>query len=87
MGLDMLREDHRNIVYCSGVNPHSLGEQQLLALETELQKERVVGMKIYLGYYPYYAYAKYMILFMNLRHLTMFRLCFIAVIRIQKEGC
>ncbi len=58
MRLDMLREDHRDIVYCPGINPHSLGEQQLLDLETELQQERAVGMKIYLGYYPYYAYDK-----------------------------
>lgn len=58
MGLDMLNEGHEKIVYCAGINPHALEKEQLLNLEAELSKDRVVGMKIYLGYYPYYAYDK-----------------------------
>jgi uncharacterized protein len=58
MGLDMLLDEHTNIVCCLGINPHSLDTEQLQALERGLKKERVVGIKIYLGYYPYYAYDK-----------------------------
>ncbi|MCT8137932.1 amidohydrolase family protein [Anaerobacillus sp. CMMVII] len=58
MGLDMLKDEHTRIVYCPGVNPYSLGTAELLALEAELTSQRVVGIKIYLGYYPYYAYDK-----------------------------
>ncbi|MBU9714814.1 amidohydrolase family protein [Evansella tamaricis] len=56
MGLDMLTEQVPNVVYCAGVNPYRLGKQELLQLEKELLKEEVVGIKIYLGYYPFYAY-------------------------------
>ncbi len=58
MGLDMLKEEHANILYCAGVNPYILGQKQLSDLEAELKKKQVVGIKIYLGYYPYYAYDK-----------------------------
>lgn len=58
MVLDMLTSEHQGIVYCPGVNPHAFGQEQQLALEAELKKERAVGIKIYLGYYPYYAYDK-----------------------------
>ncbi|MES1045164.1 TatD family hydrolase [Heyndrickxia sp. FSL K6-6286] len=56
MGLDLETELPNNIVYCAGINPYSLNDQSLILLEKELQKPNVVGLKIYLGYYPFYAY-------------------------------
>ncbi|UII54538.1 amidohydrolase [Cytobacillus spongiae] len=56
MGLDLESEIPENIVYCAGINPYDLNEQSLKRLEEEIQKPNVVGMKIYLGYYPFYAY-------------------------------
>lgn len=56
MGLDLESEIPENIVYCAGVNPYDLGEEALIRLEIEVQKPNVVGIKIYLGYYPFYAY-------------------------------
>ncbi|MFD2444271.1 amidohydrolase family protein [Bacillus sp. CGMCC 1.16607] len=56
MGLDLDIDLPANIVYCVGVNPYDLGDDALLRLETELQEPHVVGIKIYLGYYPFYAY-------------------------------
>lgn len=56
MGLDLHHSLPENIVYCAGINPYTLNEESLIFLEKELQKEKVVGIKIYLGYYPFYAY-------------------------------
>ncbi|MDH5159772.1 amidohydrolase family protein [Heyndrickxia oleronia] len=56
MGLDLDTELPKNIVYCAGINPYSLNNQSIIFLEKELQKPNVVGLKIYLGYYPFYAY-------------------------------
>ncbi|CAM3501518.1 amidohydrolase family protein [Cytobacillus oceanisediminis] len=56
MGLDLDKAIPDNIVYCPGINPYDLNEQSLNRLEMDLQKPNVVGIKIYLGYYPYYAY-------------------------------
>lgn len=56
MGLDLETELPNNIVYCAGINPYSLNDQSLILLEKELQKPNVVGLKIYLGYYPFFAY-------------------------------
>jgi uncharacterized protein len=56
MGLDLEAEIPANIVYCAGVNPYDLGTDALARLENEIQKPNVVGIKIYLGYYPFYAY-------------------------------
>ncbi|MGN7312169.1 amidohydrolase family protein [Alkalicoccobacillus gibsonii] len=55
MGLDL---EHRpkEIMCCVGINPFLFTEASLVELEEELQKDWVVGIKIYLGYYPYYAY-------------------------------
>ncbi|WP_409304258.1 amidohydrolase family protein [Peribacillus sp. SCS-155] len=44
------------IVYCAGVNPFDLNKESLKRLEAEVQKPNVAGIKIYLGYYPFYAY-------------------------------
>lgn len=44
------------IAYCPGVNPFKLDNAGLDALEQALQRPEAVGIKIYLGYYPYYAY-------------------------------
>ncbi|KQL53762.1 amidohydrolase [Heyndrickxia shackletonii] len=58
MGLDLEESIPSNIMYCAGVNPYTLNENSLINLEMELQKPNVVGIKIYLGYYPFYAYDK-----------------------------
>ena len=56
MGIDLSSDIPANIVYCAGVNPNDLNEESLKKLEHEVQKPNVVGIKIYLGYYPFYAY-------------------------------
>ena len=56
MGLDMVEEFPPQIVYCPGINPFTLNQVALDKLERQLQRPEVVGIKIYLGYYPYYAY-------------------------------
>ncbi|MFB7304205.1 amidohydrolase family protein [Heyndrickxia sporothermodurans] len=56
MGLDLESSLPNNIVYCAGINPYTLNNETLVLLENELQKDNVVGIKIYLGYYPFYAY-------------------------------
>lgn len=56
MGLDMVDEYPPEIVYCPGINPYTLNQAGLDELERCLQRPEAVGIKIYLGYYPYYAY-------------------------------
>lgn len=56
MGMDLAESLPPNIVYCAGVNPYKLDTAALQRLEAEVQKPEVVGIKIYLGYYPFYAY-------------------------------
>ncbi|WP_400241874.1 amidohydrolase family protein [Niallia sp. JL1B1071] len=56
MGLDLTASLPENIVYCAGINPYDMDKSAIKRLEKELQKPHVVGMKIYLGYYPFYAY-------------------------------
>lgn len=56
MGLDLDERVPGNVVYCAGVNPFLLEKEHLANLEKEIQKPEVVGIKIYLGYYPFYAY-------------------------------
>jgi predicted TIM-barrel fold metal-dependent hydrolase len=58
MGMDLSEQLPPNLVYCAGVNPYDLGADALARLEQEVQKPEVVGLKIYLGYYPFYAYDK-----------------------------
>lgn len=56
MGLDLVDEPPSSIVTCAGVNPYDLGDEALGRLESMLHDPRTVGIKIYLGYYPFYAY-------------------------------
>lgn len=56
MGIDLTEAIPENMVYCPGINPYDLSEETLDKLEMEIQKPQAVGMKIYLGYYPFYAY-------------------------------
>ncbi|MDF2682683.1 MAG: amidohydrolase [Brevibacillus sp.] len=56
MGLDLAEELPHQLVYCLGINPFKLDEAAVSRLEADLQKPTVVGLKIYLGYYPFYAY-------------------------------
>lgn len=56
MGIDLTEEIPSNIVYCAGINPFKLGDDALKQLRIELEKPECVGIKIYLGYYPFYAY-------------------------------
>jgi uncharacterized protein len=56
MGIDLDEKIPENVVYCAGINPYHLGEKERMELEETVQRPEVVGLKIYLGYYPYYAY-------------------------------
>jgi len=56
MGIDLAEAIPAQIVYCPGINPFDMSEASLAKLESEVQKANVVGVKIYLGYYPFYAY-------------------------------
>ncbi len=56
MGLDLAKVCPSNIARCPGINPHTLSQGALKELEQEVQTPEVVGLKIYLGYYPFYAY-------------------------------
>ncbi|MCG1023144.1 amidohydrolase family protein [Sutcliffiella horikoshii] len=56
MGLDLASSIPSNMGYCPGINPYKMEEGNLRELEREIQKSNVVGLKIYLGYYPFYAY-------------------------------
>ncbi|CDQ20573.1 amidohydrolase family protein [Halobacillus karajensis] len=55
MGLDLERNLPAMVGVCAGINPFDLDQEALDRLETELQKAEVVGVKIYLGYYPFSA--------------------------------
>lgn len=56
MNLDLEQVLPPQFVYCVGINPYKLGKEELQLIQAELQKPEVVGIKIYLGYYPFYAY-------------------------------
>ncbi|WP_417900092.1 amidohydrolase family protein [Bacillus haimaensis] len=56
MGLDLAASIPKNLVYCPGINPFKMEEQNLQKLELELLRPDVAGIKIYLGYYPIFAY-------------------------------
>ncbi|MFT8321029.1 MAG: TatD family hydrolase [Bacillus sp. (in: firmicutes)] len=56
MGLDLHGTLPDHVVYCAGINPYDMGKAAFERLEKEIQKDNVVGIKIYLGYYPFYAY-------------------------------
>lgn len=56
MMLDLEKELPPQVALCPGVNPYQLGQADLDRLEKELNKAEVVGIKVYLGYYPFYAY-------------------------------
>ncbi|WP_066393007.1 amidohydrolase family protein [Neobacillus mesonae] len=56
MGLDLEEQIPANVCYCPGINPYRLARQELAALEACLSNPEVVGIKIYLGYYPFFAY-------------------------------
>ncbi|RNA69439.1 amidohydrolase family protein [Alteribacter keqinensis] len=58
MGLDLAPHLPKNMGVCAGINPYRLGKQELMQLERSLLKPETVGIKIYLGYYPFYAYDK-----------------------------
>lgn len=58
MGLDLTTELPPQLVYCLGINPFKLDDAAIAQLERDLQKPNVVGLKIYLGYYPFYAYDR-----------------------------
>lgn len=56
MGIELEAGIPSNVVYCQGINPYKLNSDELEVLELSLQRPEVVGMKIYLGYYPFYGY-------------------------------
>ncbi|PYZ98156.1 amidohydrolase [Alteribacter lacisalsi] len=58
MGIDLATRIPRGMAVCQGVNPYRLEKEDLERLERELLKPETAGIKIYLGYYPFYAYDK-----------------------------
>ncbi|RDY72715.1 amidohydrolase [Halobacillus trueperi] len=56
MGLDLDEGSPPGLGVCPGINPFCLDQHALDRLETKLQEPETVGIKIYLGYYPFYAY-------------------------------
>ncbi|MEK3808393.1 amidohydrolase family protein [Bacillus sp. FSL H8-0547] len=58
MGVDLEGSVPKNFFVCQGINPYKLSEENLLMLEKSLQHHQTAGIKIYLGYYPFYAYDK-----------------------------
>ncbi|MED1953809.1 amidohydrolase family protein [Brevibacillus centrosporus] len=56
MGLDLTEELPPQLVYCLGINPFTLDQTAVARLDEDLKKPNAVGLKIYLGYYPFYAY-------------------------------
>ncbi|QKS71322.1 amidohydrolase family protein [Paenalkalicoccus suaedae] len=58
MELDMLKKESLPIGLCPGINPYKLGAIELERLEQLILQDHVVGIKIYLGYYPFYAYDR-----------------------------
>ncbi|MGG0813574.1 amidohydrolase family protein [Paenibacillus alvei] len=56
MILDMADDMPASIAYCIGINPYQCDEDSWKRVERELQKPNAVGLKLYLGYYPFYAY-------------------------------
>lgn len=58
MGLDLIPSAHKGkrVAECPGINPFRIGRKEMPALERSLLEPQTVGIKIYLGYYPYYAF-------------------------------
>jgi len=60
MGLDLEKRSPANITCCIGINPVLLQygnvDKILTKIESAFKKKRVVGIKIYAGYYHYYVY-------------------------------
>lgn len=56
MGIDLAGTIPENMVYCPGINPYDMSVEAIEKLKLEIQNPRAVGIKIYLGYYPFYAY-------------------------------
>ncbi|AOM83057.1 amidohydrolase family protein [Salisediminibacterium beveridgei] len=58
MGLDLIpaKEKGRRTAECVGINPYRVGRRNMPALEAALLEPYTVGIKIYLGYYPFYAF-------------------------------
>jgi uncharacterized protein len=56
MGVDLAELIPEKMVYCPGINPYDLSGLALEKLEQAIQDPLAVGIKIYLGYYPFYAY-------------------------------
>lgn len=55
MKIDLSSGSDPGVYCCAGINPYRLQKQDLRRLEKELLKPEVVGIKIYLGYYPFYS--------------------------------
>ncbi|TMW73347.1 amidohydrolase family protein [Alteribacter natronophilus] len=58
MGVDLSSSIPGRMAVCQGVNPYRLGKKDLDRLEKELLRPETAGIKIYLGYYPFYAHDR-----------------------------
>ena len=59
MGIDLEKNLPDNLVYCLGINPFDLiknKKNSLSAIEKATDNVKVVGLKIYAGYYPFFVY-------------------------------
>jgi len=56
MGLNLEDKLPPQVVCCLGINPYTLDREAVWRIDRELRKPEAVGLKIYLGYYPFYAY-------------------------------
>ncbi|EPY06506.1 hypothetical protein PAALTS15_15201 [Paenibacillus alvei TS-15] len=56
MVLDLVDDLPASIAYCIGINPYQCDEEAWARIELELKKPQAVGLKLYLGYYPFYAF-------------------------------
>lgn len=58
MTLDLLESSSSAVSLCAGINPFQLTADGMQELEKLLLHRSTIGIKIYLGYYPFYANDK-----------------------------
>lgn len=59
MDIDIVKQNQRKeIAYVAGINPDKMPRSSLVVLEKALSERLIVGLKIYLGYFPYYPYDR-----------------------------
>lgn len=54
MGLDISDSWPEELYFCPGINPHDISKDSPDNIEKAIQSPKVVGIKLYAGYYPFY---------------------------------